>query len=109
MTDPHINVSRMPSFKKGYKKLGQREQVLVKETMMSILEMIQAQVRGDSDRFRELNSQLRVKKINRFKGRKPPLMEASWSGDGRIVWSIETSGMNLLYIHVGGHEVLEKG
>lgn len=60
---------------------------------------------GTSDDARNIIRDGRIKVIQRFAKKRPQRFEATFAPDGRIVWSVDSDTLRLIYI--GTHKVLD--
>ncbi|MDP4013470.1 MAG: hypothetical protein Q8P38_02440 [Candidatus Nanopelagicales bacterium] len=100
-----FQVELRPSFVPQYRKLPQAQQRLVDNLIRDLAALVNL---GSprSEEARALGRRLRVKPIQRSRRVVPKRMEATYSANGRVVWTLD--GDHLVLLYVGDHSVLEQ-
>lgn len=93
------------AFKKQYAKLSETDKDAADIALRDLVAMVNMPANAEARKHAAVR--LRAKVIQKFRKRQgPKRMEASFTGDGRIVWMLDRPLIRFLYI--GGHEVLNK-
>lgn len=110
MSKLKINVST--NFSKALKKIKSEELKQNAEKLYDdIVEFCEIQLSSKSvegERAKEIILKRRIKPIRKFRDKRPKRMEATFSADGRFVWTFDSTTKTLSFMYLGGHSVIDK-